>query len=147
MPAHHVRPANQHPGAFVREANTALQVDGTNAAILVAKADPRNLVRTQHPRRGIRGIVGFVHEVGSVHVDIGGVCIQLLATVLRRRGRVFRVIALVFVVHQHILLAVFWDEIAHREHRDLCSGRPLAEIFSECEGELAHAERSICQLP
>ena len=43
------------------------------AAASVAEGDPGDLVGAEHPGGRVGGVSGFLHEVGGVHIVVGGV--------------------------------------------------------------------------
>ena len=104
--------SHEDMGALTRDSDAAGEAV---AAASVAEADPGDLIGALHPGGGVGSVSGFLHKVGGVHVVIGGVGVHLQAGVGVGRGGAGRAPAIIFVMLQHILFAVFGDEVAGRD--------------------------------
>lgn len=129
--------------AFARDSNATGEAE---AAASVAEGDPGDLVGAEHPGGRVGGVSGFLHEVGGVHIVVGGVGVHLLAGVGVGSIGARRVPAIVLVVHEDVLFAVIGDEVAGRDLWNARVCRPLFHVFGEWLGELDHRELVIGQL-
>lgn len=136
-----------HARVFARHSDAASELVRADIATLVAELNPGGqLPADKAPNYGIGLVVIDGHEVGGVHIGLGGFGIQLLACVGWRSGCVGRVVAEIFVMQQDVFLAIFRDEVAWRDPSRAGGGDPLAQVFGEGQRHLAHAEGVVLQL-
>ena len=99
---------HKYPRSLPRKPDSAAK---PVSATLLAQADPRYLVRTQHPRSRIGRVFGLFHEIRGIHVRISRFRIQFLTLAKRLRRHPRAGHAIVLVVQQRIFLSVLRIDI------------------------------------
>ena len=131
---------NNYRRAFVRHTDPASQRVRTVSTRVGANLKPVDLVLTgDHPRGRVGRMMGLVHIVRSVHINVGGIRIHQDTTAVGRRSRSTQGRAEILIMFQHYLFVGTGDEIARRELRYSGLLRPLAPGPRQTPGEAGSA--------